>query len=223
MSAPTAAINVQQVAADGQYHLGGIARADVAAVEISGVDLVIVTRSGQHVVLAQGGMNATLEHGPSVDFADGSASLAALMGQVGAVAIDGQFDDTSLASAVPVSMVTNGEQQELADKIQQLQQKLAQQQTEITQLESQSHLAPVESNTVSPLDQMLQKAQAVEQALHTQDFTYVPPPPPPAPPSVQAPPPGVPAPVSLTPQTAVYECNVVGTETSTTANPGYTT
>lgn len=236
---------ILQADAQGRFTLDGVARGEIARMDISDVDLIITTKNGNHYVVPGGGVSAMGDHPPDVIFSDGPASTAQLLGEVGtAISLDVEI-------AVPSSLHLEGdkgggstkedmtekvhklehEKEEQKKQIEILKRKLAEQQKEQKeqhekdQQKQHDHdqVSALNVNTEGTVEQMVQSLERLEENLHRSDYDYVPPhkfeiSPPPSPPAG-----GVPPPISLTPIVTLFMGNVVGTASDTTAHAGYTT
>lgn len=195
------AAEVKTLAADGKgnFTLAGLSRGDVERLDIADIDLVITTKTGDHIVLAGAGLAAMSDTPPQVVFSDGTTSTDQLLAEVGVV------NSVDLAIQIPSSLEVKPEDQKTDEKDKEKDED-AQQQSQ------QSH--NLTTNTEASIEKLVQQAKIIEENLHKNDYEYVAPhqyQPPSAPFSAA---PGVPPPLSLTPVVALSIGNVVGTTTS---------
>lgn len=222
---------VVAVDAKGRFSLPTVSRDDIQRIDISDVDLVVTTKSGDSYLLPGAGIAAMSKTPPEVVFSNGAIEANQLLGEVGTVLY------TADAIPMPSSLKLDGaleggaakdkanadaqlkEQQEI---IEQLQQQIEEAQKKADfeeekradhESQSQSQVSTLTVNTEATVEQLVEKAKQIDENLNKSNFDYVPPHQYELPPSPVASPPGVPPPISLTPIVNLFMGNVVGTTT----------
>ncbi len=223
-------IIIIQADAKGRFTLSGVARADILKVDISDVDLIITTKAGGHYLLPNAGIGAMSATPQDVVFNNATISTNQLLGEVGTALY------TADAIPMPSSLKLEGAQEggeakdnahaktlaQQQEVIQQLQKQLAESQHKFDEeskhhsdheADHQAQVSALTVNTEASVEQLVAKAQHIEESLHRSDYDYVPPHQYELPPAPVASPPGVPPPISLTPIVNLFMGNVVGTTT----------
>ncbi len=212
----------------GVYELAGITRAEITKVDVVDIDIIILTKNGDQIVLPDAGIASMGEVPPKVAFKDQTISVDALFASVGATlhSVDSSTIITSADPEASKGTISEKEMKAAVEKAVKEAVKEAKAEAEHKQQEQQQHqqqqTASLTTNTESSVENMVEKAQKIIDNLHSHDYSYVPPHEFVPPPAAAASPPGVPAPISLTPVTTLFMGNVVSTTYDTTTSPGTT-
>mgnify|MGYP003392982253 CR=1 FL=1 len=210
----------------GIYTLSKIVSSDIVKVDVVDVDIIVLTKSGQEIILPDAGIASMAQSPPKVAFQDKTISVDQLFESVG-TSLHNVDTSTVITSADPESAKaqTKEEIQKAIEKAVKEAVKEAKAEAEHKQHEQQqqhSETASISTNTEATVEAMVEKAQKIIDNLHDRDYNYVPPHEFVPPPAAAASPPGVPAPISLTPVTTLFMGNVVSTSYDTTTSPGTT-
>jgi len=203
--------NVTVVEAEGGVFKLGVARAEVARIEVVDVDFMLFLKKGARIVLVNAAMDAMSDHPPVILFADGSRmSLASLLDEVGKINI-GDNSLPALSSFLPFDKSDSDKQ--LKDANSSTDQQDTEQQDQLQQMQKpvQEGLAPTNSGGVTDaIQQMIQNGVPADNSQVFPD-----PPNPnvivviPAPPSIFSPPSSSTPPTLFAPVLLVDIFNVV--------------
>ncbi len=212
----------------GIYVLSNIARDDISKVDVVDIDIIILTKNGQEIVLPDAGIASMGEAPPKVTFKDQTVSVEALFESVGTT-LHNVDSSTIITSADPEASKGKITEKELKEAVEKAVKEAVKEtkaeehkHQEQQQHQQQQQTASLTTNTENSVENMVEKAQKIIDDLHSHDYSYVPPHEFTPPPQAAASPPGVPAPISLTPVTTLFMGNVVGTSYDTTTSPGTT-